>query len=664
MDRLLELLEEDQNNELNRRARSSMGMDEEDEIEVFAFSIQEALQSAADELGTSIANLQYEILEKGNPGFMGFGKKPSKILIKRSGNLSMNAMGAEGDDDMDIFVPNSNIVIDQNGTFKLQVKKFGVMLKVSPPKGNGLPISMAPIQAKLAEKQITNFSPVALQKAVEHANDKWEKIGEYVASPYDSTFQIQISPDEMKAFIVIIKPEKYGRVLDPQEVVQGLKGRNVFFGIKEEAIKNAIENEIYNMPVLVAEGEPPLEGRDAEIKYHFKTSTDDIKFAIAEDGSVDFHKLDIVQSVVVGQVLATKIPLERGKAGKTVSGRVIPARDGREVRLMPGKNAKISPDGSQIVSEINGQVVFKNGKINVEEVLAIEGDVDLNTGDINFPGNIVINGNINDTFKVFSGGNIEVRGNIGKAEVVAEGNIVVRAGIQGKDEARITCGGDIYAKFIERAQLQIEGDIFIPEVLLHSKVQCKGNIICSGGRRSQIAGGHIRALKEINAKYLGAESYVETIIEAGSDAEAEDKLVEANRRKEELTKELPEITKQLNNLSMLMAGGPLPPNKEELFNTLSVKNTEIRQEVTALEEQIEQIHEYLENLGEEAKISASKITYPGVKVKIKSAILVVKSDYEFVTFRKEGPNVKIVPYEKPKELEEKANEIKKRKRRV
>ena len=252
-----------------------------------------------------------------------------------------------------------------------------------------------------------------------------------------------------------------------------------------------------------------------------------------------------------------------------------------------------------------------------------------------------------------AGGNIEVRGGIGKAEVVAEGNVIVRAGIQGKNEGTIICEGDLFARFVEQTKLRVKGDIFITEVLLHSQVDCKGNIILTGGKRSQIAGGMIRALKEINAKFLGAEAYTETILESGIDPDAENKLTEVIRRRDEINKEMTEMNKQLTQLGMLLSTGPLPPEKEELHQNLSLKNLELKEELSALSEQIDTIQQYLDTLGKDGKISASKIVYPGVKIKIKTAVLPVKSEFKFVSFRKEGPEIKIVPYEKPRDVEEK-----------
>ncbi len=663
MDRLKELLEQDQNVELNKYVQKSLISPEDEEVEVYAFTIEEALRTAAESLDTSIVNLEYEVIERGTNGFLGFFRKPYKISIKKTGSLSTVNAENKGDLNLQIdFDAHNEVFMNQNGTFKITVTKSGAFLKVDPPKGDGTSVSEREITITLQRKQIPNVDASLVSQVIKKEEGAWVRIGDYKPSNYDSILQVQVSPDEMKSFINMTKPEKYGRVLEFDEIVSILKSKNVHFGIKNDVIKDALENELFNMPILAAEGTPSIDGSDAEIQYHFKTGNDSVQFSMEENGNIDFHKLDIIQSVVVGQILATKTLPTRGTSGKTVTGRITVAKDGRDVAMLPGKNAHLSPDGLQIIADINGQVIFKNGRVHVEPVLEIPGDVDLSSGDINFPGNVIIRGNINDTFKVYAGGNIEVNGNIGKAEVVAEGNLIVRQGIQGKDEAKIICGGNLFALFVERSILNIEGDIIIKEVLLHSQVNCKSNIYCTGGKRSQIAGGTVRALYQINAKNLGAEAYTETILEAGIDPEAEEKLIDLNKRKDEVSKELKTMGKELTNLSMLLATGPLPPEKEERFNDLTVEKLKLKDEMEELENEHDKTQAYLDSLGKDAKISASKITYPGVKIKIKNLILSVKSEYKFVTFHRDSGNIKVVPYEKAKEADEKLKEAQNRKR--
>jgi len=190
-------------------------------------------------------------------------------------------------------------------------------------------------------------------------------------------------------------------------------------------------------------------------------------------------------------------------------------------------------------------------------------------------------------------------------------------------------------------------------VLLHSQVTCKNNIYCVGGKRSQIAGGKVVALRQINAKNIGAEAYTETLLESGSDPEAEEKLTELNHKQDDINKELKDMAKELNNLSMLLATGPLPPEKEKRFNELSAQKLVLKDALEEADNEHEKTQSYIDSLVKNAKISASNITYPGVKIKIKSSILNVKSEYKFVTFLREGGTIKVVPYEKAKDADEK-----------
>lgn len=641
MDRLRELLEHDQVMETT----ADQGPQE---VEVLAFSIEEALKEAAKVWNTSLINLEYEILERGKSGFLGIGRKPMRVLVKKTKSISLGVellSGAGGEE--------PEFVTNQDGVFRVIPRTHSLMVKVDPPKGQGKPVAFEVARAILSNKGITGYDENLLRRAVQQASGQWVKIGDRSPTPADAKISLQVSTDEMKAFMTVTRPEKGGGFPENDEVINLLKAKKVYYGIKEEAITQAFENELYNVPVIVAEGDYPEDGKDAEIKYHFKTDTDKVAVKVKEDGSVDFHDLDIVQSVVAGQILAVKEPPTKGKPGKTVTGRVLPARDGKDVPLLPGNNNHLSPDGMQLISDINGQVVFKNGRIHVEPVYEVRGDVGPSTGDVNFPGNVVIYGNVNDTFKVYAGGNVEIKGNVGKANITAEGNLVVRQGIQGKDEAKIVCGGDMYAKFVERANIRVEGDIVVTEAILHSDVSSKKRIFCQGGRRSQIGGGRVRAFQEINAKFLGTEAYAETILEVGIDPDAEDKLTTLLAQRDSIKKQLPDINKQLTNYSMMLASGPLPPDKEEIYNDLVAKQKELKDILQETETQIEQIQKYLEGLASEAKISASKTVYPGVKIKIKNAVLQVKSDFQFVTFSLgEGGQVKISPYEKAKGMDE------------
>ena len=177
--------------------------------------------------------------------------------------------------------------------------------------------------------------------------------------------------------------------------------------------------------------------------------------------------------------------------------------------MIAGRNAHLSEDGLEVTSDINGQVVFHNNKINVEPVYEVAGDVNLETGNIVFLGTVIVRGSIEDGFSVKAAGNVEVHGTVGKAIIEAEGNIIVNRGILGKDEAVIKAGNDIMAKFVEHTKLSAGNDVIVSEAIMHSFVDAGKRVLCVG-KRAMIVGGRIRAREEVNAKEIGSKVSTDT----------------------------------------------------------------------------------------------------------------------------------------------------------
>jgi len=54
----------------------------ENEVEVYADSVKQALELASRDLGVDISELDYQILEKGTSGLLGIGRQPYKVLVR------------------------------------------------------------------------------------------------------------------------------------------------------------------------------------------------------------------------------------------------------------------------------------------------------------------------------------------------------------------------------------------------------------------------------------------------------------------------------------------------------------------------------------------------------------------------------------------------------
>ncbi|MFN4245193.1 MAG: FapA family protein [Brevinematia bacterium] len=626
------------------------------EIEVVAFSIREALEIASKELNTEVFNLDYEILETGSSGFLGIGRKPYRVVVRKIGAFSFKTTSDSVKEE----------VLSIDGKFFVANTNEGVFLKVLPPQGKGRYVTHDDIINELKLREISGFDDSKIRKEVQFPSSTSVLIAPPQNTPFeeDSKPHIEVLPDESRVFLTLSKPSQRGKVPSVSEIKELLKSNGVVYGISDESIEKAIYEGIFGVPVEVAVWTPPEPGKDAKINYYVNIDNKSLFSMISQRDNVDFHKITTIENVVKGQILASKELPTQGKPGRTVRGRIVPTTDGKDINLrsIAGKNVDVSPDGLELIAKENGQVVVKQDKIHIEPVLEITSDVSTETGDIDFVGNVVIKGSVKDTFKVKAGGNVDVWGTVEKAEIIADGNIIVRTGVQGKELGKVVAGGDVIAKFIERANIRAGGNVIALEYIMHSNISSKSRVICLG-KKASIVGGTVKAFYEVSAKQLGAESWVETVVEVGSDPDLQERHLSLLKRRDELSNKISEIKKEFNTFQQMIQNfGKVPPDKEERYNTIASILKEYSQELEAIEKELKEIHLQLESAVVEAKVNVRDICYPNVKIKIKDALYTCREQYKFVTFKLENRSIIAVPYEESQEIREKKKEMMEKKK--
>ncbi len=620
-------------------------------VEVYADSVNQALELAAEDLGVDITDLDYEILEKGTKGFLGIGRQPYRVLVVPV------EKGSEYDD-LDIIekkltgehIPHVTAEEPKNldGSFVIRVTRSGIWLTVNPPKGTGKKVDLTDVTNKLYSMRISNPNQAALEKAVKEPTGEPVKLGDWTPNPdFDSSMRVEITEDEMAAYVHFTAPRYFGRHFEFDEVIDALKSAGVVIVIDEEAIKDYLEKMNYNRPLVAAKGTKPRNGKDAYIDYKVRVDKSQFKFEEDESGKVDFRNLELLENVVVGQLLCVKIPAEEGIPGRSVTNRILPAKNGKDTTIRFGKGTILSEDGTELTAEINGQVVFKSGRISVEPVYVVNGDVSLETGNIVFLGSVIVSGSVQDNFVVKAAGNIEVKGTVQKAFLEAEGDIVVYQGISGREEAKIeSTGGSIYAKFIQSAKIIAEKDVIVPEGILHSYVDA-GDRIYSIGKRAKIVGGIIRAGNEVNARFLGAEVSTNTEIRVGINPKVLQQMSELNEAKVKIDEELGQLRLNLKTLTSQRKVSKLSEEKEKMFQELTARNEKLSSRVNEIELEIEELNQYIAMLEHRGKICAEKSVYPGVDIYIKDQKFQVKDEYNYIKFTLEGDEIRLSEYDPP-----------------
>ncbi len=616
-------------------------------VQVEGTDLEDALRQAAIELGLPVKKLDYEIRVNGSKGTFGFGRKNCVIIAYPSYEEEEDT----GDVSEDFVVEGvKEKVVDEDGKISVRFTPDGVLIKVLPPVGKGKKVTLKEAMARIKERPVKNINQSLVATAVKEANGEYVRIGDFDYNPAeDPVMTVDITDFDMKAFLTIMPPGEGGIDVDAEMITAFLKNNNVIHGINEDLLQELQDFPVYSKPILIAEGTKPVNGSDARIIYNFDTDRTHIQLK-EKNGRVDFKEQNLIKNVVEGQALARKVPAEPGQSGRTVTGRLLPAEDGKDVEIGIGKNVRLSEDGNTAIAEINGQVLMINGKINVEPIYVVNGDVNLkNSGNVIFLGTVLVKGSVADGFKVKAAGNIEIMGNVGKSELDAEGDIIIHQGVNGKTSGMIRAGKGVWSKFIENAIVDAGEVVFATDGIINSKVDANKKIICQG-KRATIVGGVLRAVEEIHAKTLGTVAGSETILEVGYDPKKKEKLVELEGEMNKLEKEIDEINLNLSTLERLKkTKKKLPEEKQAYYDELVEQRKELIDRKNELEEESLDIKEYLNSLTVRGKISASSRVFPGVKISIKDAYLEIKNEYKAVTFINEDRLVKITKYEEMEE---------------
>jgi len=316
-------------------------------------------------------------------------------------------------------------------------------------------------------------------------------------------FKIAISKDQME---VTMYPADIldGGFITLEEVINACKRENIKVEIDEKLVEKQL-HETNPVEIAIAKGIKPTDGKDGYIEYKFNMSAKP-QF-IPEDGhSVDYKAAMQIALVKAGDILADVIPPTEGKDGMDVRGEPLKAENGSPAKYFLGEGLE-EKDG-HLIATTAGTPSVKDGLITIRRSYILQGDVDLSTGNINFPGTVVIHGNVTDGFEVVSEENIVVNGLIAGAKIKAKGYVKCAGGIQGNGRAEIISGSYITAKFINAATVVAEGDILVTKNAMHSNISCLGELRLGGS----IIGGVATVFKSVECAELGSETGTKTIV--------------------------------------------------------------------------------------------------------------------------------------------------------
>lgn len=529
----------------------------------------------------------------------------------------------------------------RNGFYQLHMKTDGTYLRMFPPLGDGKAVDFDEISNYLNDLNVLDYNLKDLAQGIDiAASSKVEvKILSIMINPVNESLKLRFSSDRMYAIGRFYPPSSGGKTLAYRDIEILLKQANIVHGIVVENIEYFLKNRKYCEDIILAKGTKPLEGRDAKITYHFNTDKT-LKPKVNEDGTVDFHQLDMISKISKGDILATLDPAISGIAGMDIYGNKIQPKKVNRKILRHGKDIHLSEDGLTMYSDVSGHVTLTEDRVFVSNNYEVLGDVDSSTGDINYDGNVTVKGNVITGFSIYATGDIIVNGVVEGAKLKSEGHIILKRGMQGMSKGVMEAKGNIITKFIENATVHAGGYI-TTEAILHSYVSAKGEITV-GGKKGFITGGEIRSGSAITVKTLGSTMGTQTVLEVGTDPSVMEEYREIEKlisqKQSDLDRLLPIVDSYRKKLD---AGEVLAQNKIDYVKLAAESCITLRYDLKELTKQLEKLQLELNN-NENAYIKVENIAYPGVKLVISNVIYYIRKQVHYSRFIRDKADIKII----------------------
>jgi uncharacterized protein (DUF342 family) len=329
---------------------------------------------------------------------------------------------------------------------------------------------------------------------------------------------ISFSKNRLEAWADFIPPRAGGRELDQEYVRRILQGLKILTGIREEVILQALgqcrQKGKAVRAVLIARGIPPVN----EIAEHYalNPALAEIKAPLSKKGKIDHRSRSTFIVVEKGEILARFNARSPGRAGTDLHGKAIPYKTVEPRDLRGGKNTRT--ENGCIIAEVAGLLEQAGKILNVRDSLEIRGPVGYATGNIVFPGDVILDGPVADGFTVYSGGSIRTRSTFDVSDVITRKDLIVEGGIKGRGRGLVKVGGEIKARFIENCRVACRKRIAVESGILNSKVFSMDRIdLGSWGR---LIGGEYSAIHGIRAGDIGSRSGAGTRIRCGIDEAA------------------------------------------------------------------------------------------------------------------------------------------------
>lgn len=337
-----------------------------------------------------------------------------------------------------------------------------------------------------------------------------------------------------------------GATIEAHEITPSLIDRDAIEGLAALARSEPDSDHA----ALVASGTPPKDGEHAkfELAAHLVIQFEEIqsrrdRFDAGEDihniqaedaegNPVDFRTQSAFVFVLEGDIIGTMTDATPGIDGCDVHGLAISPKQGRSLRLTFDDSTEIV-DG-KLIARVNGVLKNNVDQILVDPRLTIQGDIDFSTGNIDFPGSVIVHGGVKDLFELRATGSICVHKLVEAAAIRSGGDLVLNQGMAGREAGTIQVGGDLKSGYLDGVTATVLGCCEIIKEIKECKITVHGRV---DSPACVFYGGQIDSHKRVDVGTVGSTGGVATTVSVGALPTIDEMILRFDKTLEKIKKQ-------------------------------------------------------------------------------------------------------------------------------
>lgn len=419
-----------------------------------------------------------------------------------------------------------------------------------------------------------------------------------------------------------------------------LKSQGIRYGLQTENLKNALHGSIQTTPFIIARGRKPRMGRPPRIEKLIDFPSEKKIFQKTSNDRVNYKEIIRYNIVEKDTPLLRILPAEPGIPGKNILGEVIPPPpmpDKNPVRL--GKNVAYDKnDPTLIIATSPGMATFsETGKIEVFDTFEVDGDIDLDTGNVRFPGRVIVNGDVKAGFIVEAREDVIIYGSVEDAQVQAGRDIIVHQGFSGGIKGRLQAGRDIQVAFARNGKLEAHRDIFFEVELIACRTRAYRAVKSSDGR---VVGGRTEAMESIQIRSAGSEEEVRTILVVGQKKVLNEERNALLEQIKEYQKAFDANKERIYLLVVKKLDRKISAAEAQELEELQQRQEEIKGDLNRFKALLETVQQKYEKL-KKAYIRINGVVYPNVEVHVGEGTWLNQEKLHYITLYEKDERVRI-----------------------